>query len=250
MPFKKRKPTNTSSTKDQLVRLNKYLSNAGICNRREADQLIKQGLVKVNGKIVTEMGHKVLLNDKVEVEGKQVYAGEKIFVLLNKPKGFTCKTVFDKNEKLASQLVKKAFSNKINILNPIDSDDKGLLVLTNDVYFAEEVIKIGNHFNAIYKVELNKPIVDEDLDVIKIKCKDFKLHKISVIDESRRILGIDISINSNYSIKAIFNKFNYKVESLDRVMYWKLTKKNIARGQWRYLTGKEIEQLRKLTAPR
>ncbi|MEZ5004581.1 MAG: S4 domain-containing protein [Chitinophagales bacterium] len=250
MQKKNNRPTQTKSDEKEksLVRLNKFIANAGICNRREADEYIAQGLVKVNGKVVNTVGIKVAMNDIIELDDHRVYPGVKKFVLLNKPKGFTC-SHGDADTKSALDLVKKAFDTPSITLHPMDVADKGLVVVTNDLQLASKVNLQKDKTFSLFKIEINKPMTADHFKALSngLKWKEFVLkpHKISFVEENRHLLGMELNNNQASHLRSAFQQMGYLIKDLDRVVYSSLTKKNLTRGQWRYLTENEIIRLRK-----
>ncbi|MEZ5009276.1 MAG: S4 domain-containing protein [Chitinophagales bacterium] len=236
------------SKEDLPIRLNKFIANAGACNRREADEFIEQGLVKVNGKVVNSVGLKVNMDDRVELDGQRVYPGKKVFVLLNKPKDFSCQAG-DKNDKTVLKLVEKAFETKAVTLHSLGKTEKGLVVISNDIQLAQNISKGSNKIISLFKIEIDQPMKTDDFDTFSkgVKWKDelIKPIKMAYVDDNKNVLGLEINVNDSSILEQLFNSLGYKIVDLDRAMYNGLTKKNLARGQWRYLTEREVIQLRK-----
>ena len=233
------------------VRLNKYIANSGICSRREADQLITEGTIKVNGVVVTELGYKVKLEDSVKYNNKVLMPEKFAYVLLNKPKDFIT-TMDDENErKTVMQLVANATNERIYPVGRLDRNTTGLLLFTNDGELAQKLTHPSNKVKKIYEVELDKPITDEDFDKIadgKIHLFDgpVKVDEIAIISPSKKMIGIEIHEGRNRIVRRIFESLGYDVQKLDRVMYAGLTKKNVSRGSWRYLTATEVNKIKYL----
>lgn len=231
-----------------LMRLNKFIANAGICNRREADDYIAQGLVKVNGKVVNTVGAKVVIDDIIELDGQRVFPGEKKFVLLNKPKGFSC-IQGDKDTKSALNLVKKAFDTPAIALHPMDVADKGLMVITNDLQLVAKLSLQKCKTHSLFKIEINKPMTADHFKALSkgLTWKGFVLkpHKVSFVEENRHLLGMELNNNQASYLRPAFRQMGYLIKDLDRVVYNGMSKKNLTRGQWRYLTENEIFRLRK-----
>lgn len=233
------------------IRLNKYIANSGICSRREADQLIAEGTIKVNGVVVTELGYKVKPEDSVKYNNKVLKPEKFAYVLLNKPKDFIT-TMDDENErKTVMQLVANATNERIYPVGRLDRNTTGLLLFTNDGELAQKLTHPSNKVKKIYEVELDKPITAEDFDKIadgKIHLFDgpVKVDEIAIISPSKKVIGIEIHEGRNRIVRRIFESLGYDVLKLDRVMYAGLTKKNVSRGSWRYLTATEVNKIKYL----
>ncbi|HSY62022.1 MAG TPA: pseudouridine synthase [Cytophaga sp.] len=233
------------------IRLNKYIANSGICSRREADQLIAEGTIKVNGVVVTELGYKVKPEDSVKYNNKVLKPEKFAYVLLNKPKDFIT-TMDDENErKTVMQLVANATNERIYPVGRLDRNTTGLLLFTNDGELAQKLTHPSNKVKKIYEVELDKPLTAEDFDKIadgKIHLFDgpVKVDEIAIISPSKKVVGIEIHEGRNRIVRRIFESLGYDVQKLDRVMYAGLTKKNVSRGSWRYLTATEVNKIKYL----
>lgn len=232
------------------VRLNKFLANAGICSRRDADVYIASGVVSVNGEIVTSLGTKVLpYKDKVLFHDQAVHAEKKVYILLNKPKDCVT-TVEDAHAKFTVlDLVRDACTERIYPVGRLDKNTTGVLLLTND----GELTKILTHpkfdKKKIYQVTLDKNVSEKDLEKIAsgIVLEDGEIHadEIAYVDENdKKTVGIEIHSGRNRIVRRIFEHLGYKVMKLDRVFFAGLTKKNLPRGRWRFLSEKEINLLR------
>ncbi len=231
-----------------MIRLNRYVANSGVCSRRDADIYISAGNVTVNGKPITEMGHKVKLSDIVKFDGRLLNPEKKEYVLLNKPKDFTTTTNDERGRRTAAQLVLGASKAKLSPVGKMDKTTTGLLLFTNDGDFAKSLTHAKNGLRKIYHVELNKVLKHEDLKKIQatITLEDgpVKVHDISYIDNSpKREVGIEILSGRNNIVRRIFEHLEYEVVKLDRVVYASLTKKDLPRGHWRYLTPQELINL-------
>jgi 23S rRNA pseudouridine2605 synthase len=240
------------STPDSFeIRLNKYIANSGVCSRREADQLILEGTVKINGVVVTELGYKVKPGDSVKYNNKVLNPEKSVYVLLNKPKDFIT-TMDDENErKTVMQLIANSTKERIYPVGRLDRNTTGLLLFTNDGELAQKLTHPSNKVKKIYEVELDKPITAEDFDKIadgKIHLFDgpVKVDEIAIISPSKKVIGIEIHEGRNRIVRRIFESLGYEVQKLDRVMYAGLTKKNITRGSWRYLTATEVNKIKYL----
>ncbi|WP_063769015.1 pseudouridine synthase [Flammeovirga sp. OC4] len=234
------------------VRLNKYISNAGVCSRREADKLIAEGLVKINGEVVTEMGYKVQPNDRVEYEGKLLKKEQYVYVLLNKPRGFITTTKDPLERKTVMQLVQNACEERIYPVGRLDRNTTGLLLFTNDGEFATKVAHPSSNTQKIYRVELDQPLKEED--EMTLRDRKFELEDgspyidgLSVNEDDRREIGIELHSGKNRIVRRIFEHFGYTVEVLDRTVLAGLTKKDLPRGKWRYLSEQEMISLKYLS---
>lgn len=233
------------------IRLNKYIANSGVCSRREADQLILEGTVKINGVVVTELGYKVKLEDSVKYNNKVLNPEKLVYVLLNKPKDFIT-TMDDENErKTVMQLIANSTTERIYPVGRLDRNTTGLLLFTNDGELAQKLTHPSNKIKKIYEVELDKPIAAEDFDKIaegRIHLFDgpVKVDEIAIISPSKKVIGIEIHEGRNRIVRRIFESLGYDVQKLDRVMYAGLTKKNVTRGSWRYLTATEVNKMKYL----
>ena len=234
---------------NEEVRLNKYMANAGICSRREADEYITSGKVKVNGEVVTELGTKISRNDVVEYDEKVVTPERKCYVLLNKPKD--CVTTSDdpNGRTTVLDLVKNACRERIYPVGRLDRNTTGVLLLTNDGDLASKLTHPKFVKKKIYHVWTDKDIAEEDMQRIAdgIELEDGEIHAdaISYVSETdRNQAGIEIHSGRNRIVRRIFESLGYRVTKLDRVYFAGLTKKNLPRGRWRYLTQEEVNYLR------
>ncbi|MEJ2003590.1 MAG: pseudouridine synthase [Cyclobacteriaceae bacterium] len=246
MPSNHKKPP---SGKDE-IRLNKYIANAGVCSRREADKLIAAGEIKVNGSIVRELGFKVQRSDDIRFKGKRLNPEKNIYVLLNKPKDFITTTDDPKNRKTVMDLVKKAGDERIYPVGRLDRHTTGLLLLTNDGDLAKKLSHPSGNVKKIYRVETNKPVTKKEIERIQegLELEDGKatVDQLAVLNSERTAFGIEIHIGRNRIIRRIFEHLGYEVVKLDRVVYAGLDKYNLPRGKWRYLSDKEIAKLKRL----
>lgn len=231
------------------VRLNKYLANAGICSRREADEFIQAGVVSVNGQVVTELGTKVLRTDDIRFHDQKVSKEKKVYVLLNKPKD--CVTTSDdpQQRKTVMDLVKNACPERIYPVGRLDRNTTGVLLLTNDGDLASKLTHPKFLKKKIYHVFLDKKVTAHDMQQIAtgITLEDGEVHAdaieyASATDKSQ--VGIEIHSGKNRIVRRIFESLGYRVVKLDRVLFAGLTKKNLRRGDWRFLTEKEVDMLR------
>ncbi len=231
------------------VRLNKYLANAGICSRREADEFIQAGVVSVNGQVVTELGTKVLRTDDIRFHDQKVSMEKMVYVLLNKPKD--CVTTSDdpQQRKTVMDLVKNACPERIYPVGRLDRNTTGVLLLTNDGDLASKLTHPKFLKKKIYHVFLDKKVTAHDMQQIAtgITLEDGEVHAdaieyASATDKSQ--VGIEIHSGKNRIVRRIFESLGYRVVKLDRVLFAGLTKKNLRRGDWRFLTEKEVDMLR------
>ncbi|WEK70789.1 MAG: pseudouridine synthase [Candidatus Chryseobacterium colombiense] len=233
------------------IRLNKYIANSGVCSRREADELITQGLVEVNGKVVTEMGYQVQKTDKVVFDGQNITPEKPVYVLLNKPKGYISTTKDDKARKTVMDLVANASPYRLFPVGRLDRSTTGVILLTNDGHMTKKLTHPSFDAKKIYHVTLDKKLTHEDMKLI---AEGIRLDEgVAVVDQISFIegkpkneVGIEIHIGWNRVIRRIFQRLGYEVEALDRVMFAGLTKKNIKRGHWRILTELEVNNLKML----
>lgn len=233
---------------EKLIRLNRYIANAGVCSRREADQLISEGRIKVNGKVVTELGTKVSPVDRVDFEGKQLSREKLVYVLLNKPKDFITTTDDPHQRKTVMDLVANACDERIYPVGRLDRNTTGLLLLTNDGELSDKLAHPSHKVKKIYQVAIDKPITEEDFDKIVqgvvLEDGPVPVDAIEILTDDKQYIGIEIHVGRNRIVRRLFEHLGYEVTQLDRVMYAGLTKKDLPRGNWRYLTQKELIRLK------
>jgi 23S rRNA pseudouridine2605 synthase len=233
---------------EELIRLNKYVANAGVCSRREADELILKGLVIVNGVVVKEMGYKVKRSDHVVFQGKKLNPEKPVYVLLNKPKDFITTTEDPMERKTVMKLVENACEERIFPVGRLDRNTTGLLVFTNDGELAAKLSHPSNEIKKIYQVTLDKPLTAKDEEEITegltLEDGDAKVDDLQVLSKDRTILGLEIHIGRNRIVRRIFAHLGYEVVALDRVMYAGLDKKDLKRGHYRFLTEQEVIRLK------
>ena len=237
------------STGDEQIRLNKYISNAGICSRRDADKLIAEGLITVNGQIVTELGYKVTLQDDVRFDGKRLNPERKVYLLLNKPKGFATTMDDPYAERTVMELVKNACHERIYPVGRLDIQTTGLLLFTNDGELATKLTHPSFERKKVYHVQLDRDLSEQDMEKIAsgIELEDGPIaaDAIEYIDPTdQRQVGIEIHSGKNRIVRRIFEHLGYQVEKLDRVLFAGLTKKDLPRGRFRFLTQQEINFLK------
>jgi 23S rRNA pseudouridine2605 synthase len=230
----------------ELIRLNKFMANSGVGSRREADEFIKMGLVTVNGTTVTEMGHKVKMTDEVRYEGKRLKAEKPVYVLLNKPKGFITTTDDPQERNTVMNLVANAGKERIYPVGRLDRNTTGLLLLTNDGDLADKLTHPSYKAKKIYKAALDKPITKADFQKIQegVYLEEGRavVDDLAMVDEMT--VGIELHIGWNRIVRRIFEALGYEVLKLDRVVYAGLDKKDLGRGQWRFLKPEEVVKLK------
>ena len=235
-----------------LIRLNRYISNAGICSRRKADELIAAGVVSVNGVVISELGHKVdPQKDEIRYNGELLKREKMVYVLLNKPKDYITTTEDPHERRTVMHLVEKASKERIYPIGRLDRNTTGLLLMTNDGDLADKLSHPKNNISKLYQVELSKSLTQGDLNKIGfgLELEDgfIKPDSISyVAGGTKREVGIQIHSGKNRIVRRIFEHLGYEVVKLDRVVYANLTKKDLPRGRWRYLEESEVIQLKHL----
>ena len=234
---------------DEPIRLNKFLANAGVCSRREADSFIEAGVVSVNGQVVTELGTKVKRSDAVMFHDQAVNIEKKVYILLNKPKDYVTTSDDPQNRKTVMDLVKGACRERIYPVGRLDRNTTGVLLLTNDGELASKLTHPQYMKKKIYHVYLNKNVTAADMRMIAdgIQLEDGEIHADAIeyaSETDRKQIGIEIHSGRNRIVRRIFESLGYKVIKLDRVFFAGLTKKNVRRGDWRYLTEQEVNMLR------
>lgn len=253
---KPKKATSISATpaakpkvKSDEIRLNKYIANSGACSRRDADIYIQSGNVKVNGEVITEMGYKVKPGDVVNFDGSTIIPEKKEYILLNKPKNFTTSVEDDRDMRNVFELIKNATPARLQAIGRMDKNTTGLLLFTNDTDMIRKFSLPNQKSTKIYQVTLDKNLKFEDLEKISggVSFDEHKLYvdEISYIeDQPKTEIGIKLRTPNVKVVRAIFEKFSYDVLKVDRVSFAGLTKKNLPRGNWRFLTEQEIINLK------
>ena len=234
---------------NEPIRLNKYLANAGVCSRREADEYIQAGVVTVNGNVVTELGTKVLRTDEVKFHEQPVSLEKKVYVLLNKPKDYVTTSDDPQQRKTVMDLVKNCCKERIYPVGRLDRNTTGVLLLTNDGDMASKLTHPKFLKKKIYHVYLDKNVTAHDIqsirDGITLEDGEIKADACEYADPiDKKQVGIEIHSGKNRIVRRIFESLGYKVTKLDRVQFAGLTKKNLRRGDWRYLTEEEVDRLR------
>ena len=233
----------------ELIRLNKYISQSGLCSRRSADQLITSGKVKVNNKLCTELGTKVSENDKLIVNNKLIKPQRNIYILLNKPKDYISTNKDTHNRKIVFDLI-KGVNERLFSVGRLDSNTTGLLLLTNDGNIAKKLTHPSHKIKKIYSVILEKNRSENEIIQIKkgltIEGQHIKVDNIKRLERNNEV-GIEIHIGRNRIVRKIFEAINHKVSKLDRVLFGPFTKKDLPRGKWRKLRDQEIRNLKVFT---
>jgi len=235
-----------------LIRLNRYISNAGICSRRKADELIAAGVVSVNGTVISELGHKIdPYKDEIRYNGELLKREKMVYVLLNKPKDYITTTEDPQERRTVMHLVEKASKERIYPIGRLDRNTTGLLLMTNDGDLADKLSHPRNSIVKLYQVELNKSLTQGDLNKIAfgLELEDglIKPDSVSYVSGgSKREIGIQIHSGKNRIVRRIFEHLGYEVVKLDRAVYANLTKKDLPRGRWRFLEESEVIQLKHL----
>ena len=251
-PYKRNTPKPNATDQSKGIRLNKYIANAGICARREADRYIAAGNVEVNGKPMTELGYRVQPTDVVKFDGKNISAEKKEYILLNKPKGFITTTQDEKGRKTVMDLVAGAAQGNIKPVGRLDRLTTGLLLLTNDGDLMKKLTHPSHGVRKIYHVILDKKLALADFHKIQegLTLEDgfIQVDDINFVDGApHNEIGVKIHSGRNRIVRRIFESLGYVVEKLDRVVFAGLTKKDLPRGHWRTLTAQEIINLKNLS---
>ena len=251
-PYKRNTPKPNATDQRKGIRLNKYIANAGICARREADRYIAAGNVEVNGKPMTELGYRVQPTDVVKFDGKNISAEKKEYILLNKPKGFITTTQDEKGRKTVMDLVAGAAQGNIKPVGMLDRLTTGLLLLTNDGDLMKKLTHPSHGVRKIYHVILDKKLALADFHKIQegLTLEDgfIQVDDINFVDGApHNEIGVKIHSGRNRIVRRIFESLGYVVEKLDRVVFAGLTKKDLPRGHWRTLTAQEIINLKNLS---
>lgn len=231
---------------DEETRLNKFISNAGVCSRRQADEYIKAGYVTVNDVPILEMGHKVKPKDVVKFKNKRVQNEKKVYALLNKPKGYLTTTSDDRERKTVMELVNTIKDVRLYPVGRLDRNSTGVILMTNDGELAQKLSHPSGEVTKVYQVELDKALDSKDLLKIRagVVLEDGKANvdqvEYTLPRGDDRFVGIELHSGKNRIVRRIFESLGYEVQKLDRVLYAGLTKKNLPRGKWRFLTEKEV----------
>jgi len=232
------------------IRLNRFIANSGVCSRREADEIIKRGMFSVNGKQVTDLGIKVSYTDDIRYKGKKLAAEKKVYILLNKPKGYVTTVEDPHAERTVLDLIGNSCPERVYPVGRLDKETTGVLILTNDGDLTGKLTHPKYERKKIYHVFLDKPVIKNDLmrltEGIELDGDPVAADAVSYADpDDRSQLGIELHSGKNRVIRRMFETLGYKVRKLDRVYFAGLTKKNLQRGKWRYLSEKEISMLKR-----
>ena len=246
-----RKSPATSSPDDATIRLNRYIANAGVCSRREADVLISSGAISINGKIVTELGTKVQPGDVVVYGSQRLVNEKKVYLLLNKPKDYITTADDPQERKTVLELIRKACPERLYPVGRLDRNTTGLLLFTNDGELTKKLTHPRHGVKKLYHVQLDKALSKADMLAIAkgVQIDDSTVTPDSIAyasADSKKEIGIEIHSGQNRVVRRIFEQFGYKVTRLDRVVFAGLTKKDLPRGKWRFLTEKEVSFLKML----
>ena len=248
------KPQTSGTAVAGAMPLNKFIAHAGICSRRDAADLVKAGKVIVNGEKIVEPGHKVSDKDEIKVNGKKLFLRRNlVYILLNKPKDFITTTEDPQGRKTVLDIIKNATEERVYPIGRLDRNTTGVLLLTNDGELAQKLSHPSYEIKKIYEVKLDKPLIKKDFDTLLngITLEDGFVSPDSLAyadSKDKSVIGIEIHSGRNRIVRRIFEHLGYDVRNLDRVMYANLTKKNVDRGKWRFLTEKEVRLLKYLNA--
>ena len=246
------KRTSNTVAKEEMP-LNKFIAHSGVCSRRDAAILVKDGKVKVNNAVVTEPGHKVSAKDVIVVNGKKLQLEKNlVYVLLNKPKDYITTTEDPHGRKTVLDLIKHATTERIYPVGRLDRNTSGVLLLTNDGELSQKLTHPSNEVKKVYAVTLNKPLEKKDFEKILsgviLEDGPATVDVLAYADaKDKTQVGVEIHSGRNRIVRRIFEHLGYDVKGLDRVMFSGLTKKNVDRGKWRFLTEKEVRQLKYFT---
>ena len=238
-----------AQTTEQMP-LNKYIAHSGVAGRREAAEIVKKGLVKVNGEVVTSPGHKVASTDDVKVNGKKIFLAKNlVYILLNKPKDYITTTDDPQNRKTVLDIISRATPERVYPVGRLDRNTSGVLLLTNDGELAQKLTHPSNEIKKVYHVTLNKAITQNDFErILKGVVLEDGPANVDVLAyadmRDKTQLGVEIHSGRNRIVRRIFESLGYDVKNLDRVVFAGLTKKNVDRGKWRFLTEKEVRDLK------
>jgi 23S rRNA pseudouridine2605 synthase len=239
-----------ADNKSVTIRLNRFIANSGVCSRREADEIISNGLISINGKQVTDLGTKVTYNDDIRYRGKKLSAEKKVYILMNKPKGYVTTMEDPHAEHTVIEIIGSKCPERVYPVGRLDKETTGVLLLTNDGDLAGKLTHPRYERKKIYHVFLDKPVIKNDLiklaEGIELDGESIVADAISYADpDDRSQVGIELHSGKNRVIRRLFESLGYKVRKLDRVYFAGLTKKHLQRGKWRFLSEKEISMLKR-----
>jgi 23S rRNA pseudouridine2605 synthase len=241
---------NKKNNPDPLTRLNKYIAASGVCSRREADVIIEKGEISVNGKLITELGYKIRQGDIVKYRNKKLSSEKKVYILLNKPKDYVTTTGDPHAEHTVLDLIGNRCKERVYPVGRLDKSTTGVLLLTNDGELAGKLTHPKFNRKKIYHVFLDKKVSKNDISAftegIDLEGEIVKADSVSYVDlEDKTQIGIELHSGQNRVVRRLFEKLGYKVKKLDRVYFAGLTKRNLPRGKWRFLTEKEVSMLKR-----
>jgi 23S rRNA pseudouridine2605 synthase len=245
-----RQVTGNRKPETGFMPLNKFIAHCGVCSRRDAAEIVKLGKVKVNGELITEPGRKVSSKDDITVNGKRIFpARNLVYILLNKPKDYITTTEDPQGRKTVLDLVRRSTNERVYPVGRLDRNTSGVLLLTNDGELSQRLTHPSNEIKKVYHVSLDRPLERKDFDLILkgVILEDgmAPVDSLAYADSKDKTqVGIEIHSGRNRIVRRIFEHFGYEVKNLDRVMFASLTKKNVERGKWRFLTEKEIRDLK------
>ncbi|MFR9552510.1 MAG: pseudouridine synthase, partial [Rikenellaceae bacterium] len=247
-PVNKNYPKYNPNEQTGEIRLNRYIAQSGLCSRREADEYITAGLVSINGVIIKELGTKVMPGDEIKFNDEQVKGEKKVYLVLNKPKGFVTSSDDPHADKTVMDLVRNACTERIYPVGRLDKNSLGVLLFTNDGDLTKQLTHPSHRKKKIYQVSLDKALTRADFDSLAsgITLEDGEVYadEISYVSENKEDVGLEIHSGRNRIVRRMFEHLGYSVQKLDRVYFAGLTKKNLKRGQWRFLTNEEVERLK------
>jgi 23S rRNA pseudouridine2605 synthase len=246
----KKLPVDEKKQETELIRLNRYIAGSGVCSRRDADEIIKKGWITVNGKQVTDLGTKVTTSDDIRYKNKKLNAEKKVYILLNKPKDYVTTVEDPHADHTVIDLIGNACSERVYPVGRLDKSTTGVLLLTNDGDLAGRLTHPKYNRKKIYHVFLDRVVSKNDLfkltEGVDLEGEIVSADAVSYTDpEDRSQLGIELHSGQNRVVRRLFEKLGYKVKKLDRVYFAGLTKKNLQRGKWRFLTEKEVSMLKR-----
>ncbi len=243
-------PLKPEKKEDGTARLNKFVANSGKCSRREADDFIKAGIVKVNGKVITEMGYQVQPGDIVHFGDEKIAGAKNVYVILNKPKDYSTSQESSYSKRSVMSLVRNACKESIAPVGRMGRQVTGLLLLTNDMQIAKKLSSANSRFTSMYQVDTDRNMKLTDLEKLKegvqVDDRMYKAAEVSFVGTSKTTVGVEIASGKHQTVRRMFETLGYKVIKLDRVMYAGLTKKDLPRGRYRHLTEKEVAFLKML----
>ena len=230
------------------IRLNRFISQSGVCSRREADEFILAGVVTVNGQVVTELGTKILPTDEVRFNDEKLQGEKHVYIVLNKPKGYVTSLEDPHADKTVMDLLRDACSERVYPVGRLDKNSLGLLLITNDGDVTRQLTHPSYRKKKIYEVTLDKPLTRADMETltegITLEDGDIFADEVAYASEDKKTVGVEIHSGRNRIVRRMFEHLGYTVQKLDRVYYAGLTKKNLKRGEWRFLTKDEVMRLK------